>query len=107
MSGDPKVDRSFGRAWRIRGRTRFAEIHDRMPVILDGRDRETWLDHRPESEGGPSSTRLHALLRACDEDRLRWHPVSSRVNRPAVDDPELLSVADGDAGIGQPGLFDC
>lgn len=85
---------------------RFAEIHDRMPVILDGRDRETWLDHRPESEGGPSSARLHAMLRACDEDRLRWHPVSSRVNRPAVDGPELLSAVDGDGAIGQPGLFD-
>ena len=27
MTGDPKVDRSFGPAWRVRGRTRFAEIH--------------------------------------------------------------------------------
>lgn len=83
---------------------RFASIHDRMPVVLDGKDRRLWLDHRDEAAGGPSSARLRELLRASGVDRLRWHPVSTRVNRPTIDEPSLLAeveVVDAEP----PGLF--
>ena len=84
----------------------FASIHDRMPVILDDGDRGTWLDHRSESEGGPTPSRLRGMLRACDDRRLRWHPVSNRVNRTSVDEAMLLSKCEAGDGGRQPGLFD-
>ncbi len=84
----------------------FASIHDRMPVILDGEERRSWLDHRPESAGGPSLSGLRGMLQACDEKRLRWHPVSTRVNRPVVDEPMLLAEEDAGREMRQPGLFD-
>jgi putative SOS response-associated peptidase YedK len=99
---------------------RLRPIHDRMPVILDGGDRLRWLDHRPDTEGGPSLEELQGMLRACPDDRLRMHPVSTRVNRAVEDGPDLLDPvsfaidpeSDDEAGRGRgrgsepPGLFD-
>ena len=87
-------------------------IHDRMPVVLDGADRERWLDHRAAADGGPSPEELQAMLRACPDERLRMHPVSTRVNRPVEDGPDLLApvAIDADAERSRaaetPGLFD-
>jgi putative SOS response-associated peptidase YedK len=62
----------------------MAPIHDRMPVILDPRDFDAWLD--PETPAAD----LRALLRPAPDDRLRAYPVSVWVNSPAHDDPRCL-----------------
>jgi putative SOS response-associated peptidase YedK len=55
-------------------RNRFvAEVHDRMPVILDTKDFEQW-------ERGDVNDAA-ALLRPASEDLLRKWPVSKRVKR--------------------------
>jgi putative SOS response-associated peptidase YedK len=66
---------------------RIAQIHDRMPVILDPVDFATWLDrHRQHPDD------LLGLLRACPEEWLEVYPVSKAVNNPRSDAPELLDV---------------
>ncbi|MFG0275004.1 MAG: SOS response-associated peptidase [Phycisphaerales bacterium] len=59
-------------------------IHERMPVILDARDFDDWLDPGATVEG------LEALLRPCPDDALAMHQVSTRVNSPKHDDPSLI-----------------
>jgi putative SOS response-associated peptidase YedK len=61
-----------------------AGLHDRMPVILDGAGREAWLS------AGTSVDDLTALLRPAPDGFLRAHPVSTAVNRPVYDGPELI-----------------
>jgi putative SOS response-associated peptidase YedK len=61
-----------------------AELHDRMPVIIDPRDYDRWLD--PASGGAT----LKEMLRPCPSDLLVATPVSSRVNDPNNDDPALV-----------------
>ena len=58
-----------------------AEVHDRMPVILEQEDFEPWL-----KEGGA------ALLRPAGNDLLQKWPVSKRVNssRASDDDATLI-----------------
>jgi putative SOS response-associated peptidase YedK len=58
-----------------------AEVHDRMPVILEPQDFATWLN-----EGGK------ALLRPAGNNLLQRWPVSQRVNssRAPADDPSLI-----------------
>ena len=59
-----------------------APIHDRMPVIVDrGRERE-WL------HAGPDDAKR--LLRPYAGDDLRAYPISTRVNDPSNDDPQVL-----------------
>lgn len=60
----------------------MAELHDRMPVILDPADHDAWLD--PTRLGGEE------LLRPCPADWLEAVPVSTRVNSPRNDDAALL-----------------
>lgn len=62
-------------------------IHDRMPVIVAGADRDRWLD--PETP--PAD--LAALLRSAPEGTLAAHPVSTAVNRPTYDAPGLIAPA--------------
>jgi putative SOS response-associated peptidase YedK len=59
----------------------MAELHDRMPVILDPADYSTWLD---PGRGGLE------LLRPCPEAWLEAVPVSTRVNSPRNDDPSII-----------------
>jgi putative SOS response-associated peptidase YedK len=64
----------------------IAAIHDRMPVFLDGKDRETWL--------GPATqdvTPFTALLHPWTGEALTMTEVSSRVNSVSVDDAECLA----------------
>ncbi|MDQ8174321.1 MAG: SOS response-associated peptidase [Gemmatimonadota bacterium] len=68
----------------------MAPIHDRMPVILEPGDEDTWLSADTE----PAA--LHALLVPCAEGRLAAHEVSSSINSPRNDAPELLEPV-GDA----------
>jgi putative SOS response-associated peptidase YedK len=68
----------------------MAPIHDRMPVILEPEDEDTWL--RADTEPAV----LHALLVPCDPARLTAHEVSPLINSPRNNAPELLAPV-GDA----------
>jgi putative SOS response-associated peptidase YedK len=61
-------------------------IHDRMPVLLDKADIESWLN----GTGGTE------LLRPTAEDRLRVWPVSRRVNKTGTGDDDR-TLTDEDA----------
>ena len=60
----------------------MAELHDRMPVILEQQDWPTWLG---EVEGDHV-----ALLRSAPDGLLRVWPVDRRVGSPRNSGPELL-----------------
>jgi putative SOS response-associated peptidase YedK len=66
-----------------------AEVHDRMPVILEVKDFEQW-------ERGDLKDAA-ALMKPAGEDVLQKWPVSKRVNssRTSDDDPLLIERADG------------
>ena len=61
-----------------------AALHDRMPVVVAPDDRALWLDR------SAAPVQLRHLLRPAPEGSLVSHPVSTRVNRPAEDDPGLI-----------------
>jgi putative SOS response-associated peptidase YedK len=61
------------------------KLHNRMPVILDPADYSEWLDPAPRT---PDS--LAALLKPFPADRMAAYPVSTMVNAPANDRPELV-----------------
>ncbi|HEX7242624.1 MAG TPA: SOS response-associated peptidase [Longimicrobiaceae bacterium] len=61
-------------------------IHDRMPVVLDGEARDAWLDPRADA------ATLQELMRPFG-GALTAYPVSTRVNSPRNDGPELLERA--------------
>ncbi len=63
-------------------------VHNRMPVILDGDLIDGWLD--PDTRGTDD---LLALLRPAPGGTLLRHPVSTEVNSPRHDGPQLLAVA--------------
>ena len=58
-------------------------VHDRMPVILRHDDYRTWLEADDPRE----------LLVPCPEEMLECFPVTSRVNSPKNDAPDLISPA--------------
>lgn len=58
-------------------------LHDRMPVILSQRNEETWLSDLPPGE-------LSKLLLPFAEEKLELFPVSSLVNSPKNEVPEVL-----------------
>lgn len=60
----------------------MAEIHDRMPVILDPDDWQTWLTAAPDE--------VKALLRPLPSDRLEAYPVSTEVNKPQNNTPSVI-----------------
>ncbi len=60
----------------------MAELHDRMPVILDPADYDRWLD--------PSVPGAEELLRPCPAEWLEAVPVSTRVNSPRNDDESII-----------------
>jgi putative SOS response-associated peptidase YedK len=57
------------------------DIHDRMPVILSRYDYLRWLSEEPD----PSD-----LMRPFPAELMRMWPISTRVNKPANDDPSIL-----------------
>jgi putative SOS response-associated peptidase YedK len=59
-------------------------LHDRMPVVLDERGRDAWLDQ------ALAPSELVALLGPVPEDMLEAWPVSRRVNSPFNEDPSLV-----------------
>ncbi len=56
-------------------------IHDRMPVIVPPEHWDTWLD--PEIDDPEA---LEELLLPYPAEKMRAHPVSTRVNKPGNDD---------------------
>lgn len=66
-----------------------AQVHDRMPVVLEEKQFDAWLadDSKPES--------LLKMLRPTAERTLMSHPVSKRVNssRTSGDDASLIEPA--------------
>jgi len=58
-------------------------VHDRMPVILDAKDYDVWLDPGLKNIGAVSD-----LLKPCDAQSMRCYPVSTRINNVQNDDVE-------------------
>ncbi len=61
------------------------KIHNRMPVILDGKAREAWLD--PDNKEGAALT---ALLQPYSAKEMQAYPVSKLVNSPQNDTEDCL-----------------
>lgn len=61
-------------------------IHDRMPVIVDPKDYDLWLDpavQKPEA--------LQQLLRPYRSEEMMTYPVSTQVNNPVNNSPECIT----------------
>ena len=63
----------------------MATVHDRMPVIIRPADYSTWLD---PTLTDPEAVRSLTLPYPSDE--MDMYPVSTRVNKPSVDDATLI-----------------
>lgn len=61
----------------------LAQIHNRMPVILDRNNCWEWLADKPENE-------LSELLKPYPADAMKGYPVGQLVNNPRVDDINLI-----------------
>ena len=61
----------------------IAQIHDRMPVILDAKDQPAWLGEEKRDD-------LARVLKPFPADRLRMLEISTRVNNPKNNDASLL-----------------
>ncbi|EMA01241.1 SOS response-associated peptidase [Haloferax denitrificans] len=59
-----------------------SELHHRMAVVLAPDEEETWLHGDPDEAA--------ALLDTYPDDELTAYPVSTRVNSPANDGPDLI-----------------
>lgn len=62
-------------------------IHNRMPVMLHERDYARWLDRECPGRG------VVDLLRPYEDGAIETYPVSTRVNKPTNDGPELIERA--------------
>jgi putative SOS response-associated peptidase YedK len=63
----------------------LAVLHDRVPVTIAPDDFERWLDCSDDS-----AQAVMALLAAPGKGEFVWHEVSTRVNRAANDDAQLI-----------------
>jgi putative SOS response-associated peptidase YedK len=63
-------------------------IHDRMPAILSTEARRTWL-----TPGPVPSEALQACLAPYPASEMTAHEVSTRVNKPGIDSPDLIEPA--------------
>lgn len=61
-------------------------IHDRMPVILNPKDYELWLDPTYENSG-----QLQQLLQPYASEAMISYPVSTKVNSPSYNSPECIN----------------
>jgi putative SOS response-associated peptidase YedK len=64
---------------------RVGAIHDRMPVILDPRDHDLWLD--PDMQ---DPKQLQPLLGPYPGEAMTAYPVGTLVNNPRNDDPKCV-----------------
>lgn len=65
----------------------IAKIHDRMPVILSKRDEKVWLDP------ALGINEAMKLLHPYPADEMKMYPVSTLVNKPENDLPEVIRFA--------------
>jgi len=72
------------------------ELHDRMPVILEACDYDSWLDPAAAKED------LLALLAPFSADAMKSEPVSRRVNNARNDDPQCVAAQEGLFQEGRP-----
>jgi putative SOS response-associated peptidase YedK len=63
----------------------LAVLHHRVPVTIAPGDFDGWLDCR-----GDETEAAMALLTAPEEGEFAWHEISTRVNRVANDDAQLI-----------------
>lgn len=61
-------------------------IHNRMPVILNPEDYDTWLD--PDNQ---DTAELQSLLLPFPSEAIEAYPISTHVNKPANDSPECIA----------------
>lgn len=61
-------------------------LHERMPVIIEPENIQKWL-YTSSADTWP----LYSLFNPVPDDFLKAWPVSTRVNSPLVDDPELIT----------------
>jgi len=73
-------------------------LHDRMPAILEPDSYEVWLNPKTDPVA------LKKLLAPFPASKMKTHPVSSAVNSPENDSPDLLVRVDAEAGT-TPSLF--
>lgn len=75
------------------------QVHDRMPVILEKRDEQAWID-----PGNKDKESLVRMLKPYDPGAMRFHQVSLGVNDPHNNGPELIRpVTSKDKGL--PGFW--
>lgn len=67
----------------------LAEVHHRMPVILELENYELWLD-----PGFKDLDTLTAMLKPFDPAQMKGYPVSTLVNSPANDDSACAAEVD-------------
>jgi len=66
-------------------------LHNRMPVILPRDEEEEWLSsEKPEQ--------LKKLLQPFDSNKMDHYPISTLVNSPRNDTPEVIKPAGGETG---------
>jgi putative SOS response-associated peptidase YedK len=65
----------------------MADIHNRMPVILADKDYDRWLDAKKPGAD------VADLLKAFPAKQMEAFPVSTRVNAPKNQGPELIAEA--------------
>lgn len=70
-----------------------APVHDRMPVMLEPAEEETWLRSQNEDD-------LRDLLNPFPDDQLRTYPVSTAVNDSSNDSPDVIEEIDSDQQSG-------
>jgi len=64
---------------------KIGAFHDRMPVILEPKDHELWLDRKvTEAEA------VLPLLRSAPDESVSMHRVSTRVNNARNESPDLI-----------------
>jgi len=70
----------------------LGRIHDRMPVLVPRSAWDVWLD---PAASDPEGT-LRGLVEDADASELVAYPVSTRVGKPANNDPQLLDPVPAD-----------
>lgn len=71
----------------------LADVHDRMPVILNPQHYDLWLD-----PGFNDVTELAGMLKPFDAGLMKRYPVSTPVNSVANDGPQCAEIAVIDPG---------
>lgn len=62
-----------------------SKVHNRMPVIIDQKDENLWLDNKIAD-----FDKLYGLLKPYPEKEMKMHIVSKEVNNPRNDSPQLI-----------------